>query len=331
MSDDGSGSGDESSLNVAERWLYLTGSRRVITLVVVLVVFAVVRLLTEAGVLHVASGSYLATLMASGAFSGLLTLITVVLSINQLILSRVFGSPSSLSEQLDGNLEFRRSVEEIADSPGSPNEPGPFLAFIGETLQREAGSFQERLAGEDGELADEFEEYTTNLVEYGDHLTEARSDDSTVDVLLICLGSEYAQYLDQTREFENRHGERLSDGAAEQLDDILGLLKAVATVRQFFKTLAIQQDLARLSRRLIYLGVAALLVVYCFAQVYKSPSSLSPTLTAPTLRWVSSAVAAVVFAPVALLVSYLLRVATLTLYTVSVGSFVPPEEQIETP
>ncbi|WP_224332960.1 hypothetical protein [Haloprofundus halobius] len=322
---------NSDSLNSVQQWLYLRGSRRIITLVIVLGVFVIVRLLTEAGVLHVASGSYLATLMGSGTFSGLLTLVTVVLSINQLILSRVFGSPSDLSDQLEGNLDFRRGIEDVVGAPNSPNEPGPFLAFVGEALQREAAGLQERLGEEDGELADEVEEYTSNLVDYGDHLTEARTTQSTVDVLLICLGEEYANYLDTTRKLKRRHHDRLSEEASEQFDDILELLKGVATVRQFFKTLAIQQDLARLSRRLIYLGLGALLVVYCFTQVYRSPSSMSPTLAASTLRWVSSTVAAVVFAPVALLMSYLLRVATLTLYTVSVGSFVPPEERLESP
>ncbi|WP_117593072.1 hypothetical protein [Haloprofundus halophilus] len=331
MSDEGKTNEEGDSLNAVQRWLYLTGSRRIITLVVVLGVFVVVRLLTEVGVLHVASGSYLATLMGSGTFSGLLTLVTVVLSINQLILSRVFGSPSDLSEQLEGNLEFRRNVEDVVGAPNSPNEPGPFLAFLGDALQREAGSLQERLDGEDRELAGEVESYTAALVDYGEHLTHGRSDNSTVDVLLLCLGSEYADHLDATRKLKRQHHDRLSEEASEQFDDLLELLKGVATVRQFFKTLAIQQDLARLSRRLIYLGLGALLVVYCFTQVYKSPSSMSPTLTASTLRWVSSVVAAVVFAPVALLMSYLLRVATLTLYTVSVGSFVPPEERLESP
>lgn len=331
MSDEDQANEEGDSLNVVEKWLYLTGSRRVITLLVVLGVFVVVRVLTEVGVLHVASGSYLATLMGSGVFSGLLTLVTVVLSINQLILSRVFGSPSGLSDRLEGNLDFRRNVEDVVGEPSSPNEPGPFLAFIGDALQRQAGSLQERLREEDESLAADVEEYTSGLVDYGDHLTEARNSHSTVRVLLICLGSEYADHLDRTRELKRRHDDRLSEDASEQFDHILELLKGVATVRQFFKTLAIQQDLAQLSRRLIYLGLGALVVVYCFTQVYKSPSSMSPTLAASTLRWLSSVVAAIVFAPIALLMSSLLRVATLTLYTVSVGSFVPPEERIENP
>lgn len=57
----------------------------------------------------------------------------------------------------------------------------------------------------------------------------------------------------------SRCGENLPD---EALDDVLELLKAIATMQQFFKTLILQQELAILSRRLRYTGIPAVLVTY---------------------------------------------------------------------
>lgn len=44
---------------------------------------------------------------------------------------------------------------------------------------------------------------------------------------------------------------------------------------------------------------------------------------------VTSVAAGLIFSPLVVLISYLLRIATVTLYIASVGSFVPPIESIE--
>lgn len=73
----------------------------------------------------------------------------------------------------------------------------------------------------------------------------------------------------------------LPDDIDTILDDILTLLESVAAMRQFFKTMAIQQDLARLSQQLIYTGLAAVLTTYYLSRVDTSASSVPTAIPQP--------------------------------------------------
>ncbi|WP_129114459.1 hypothetical protein [Halegenticoccus tardaugens] len=325
-----SGSDERRRHGTIGHWYLLSGSRAVLAAVIVLGVFVLTLTLSETTLIDVGPSSRVAPMLRSGVLAGLLTLITVALSLNQLVLSRVLGAPAELTGKLDENLEFRRRVEDLAGEPSSPNDPAAFLVLIAETLQERVAALRravEEASGdaEESDLAAEIESYADDLASYAEHLREAEGTDNTVDTLLVIFGSEYATHITETRRLERAHGDRLAEEALEELDAILELLKAVATVRQFFKTLAIQQDLARLSRRLIYLGLLAVLAAYYLTLVYREVPST--TIPVSSLSLVASAGTAIVFSPIALLLSYLLRVGTVSLYTVSVGTFVPPEEQ----
>ncbi|MBX0322941.1 hypothetical protein EGH21_07860 [Halomicroarcula sp. F13] len=315
----------------AKRWVLLTGSRTVLSAVALLSLVGLTGGLIAAGVVYVGPGSTFASVLSSGMLGALATIVTVTLSINQLILSRVFGAPADLTDRLEGNLDFRRSVEDIAGVDASPNDPGSFLSLVARTLEERAAELERQVErAEDVPEAhrDTAQTLATELVSYAAHLESGEDSESTFEVLALTFGTEYADLMDDVRALQRGAGERLPEAAAGALDDILELLKGIATIRQFFKTLAVQQDLAALSRQLIYTGVPALLVTFYLAQVYAGPGG-SPTLPVASLPVVASVATAVVFSPLAVLVSYILRVATVTLYTVSVGSFIPPEERAE--
>lgn len=314
--------------NPLTRWFFITGHRLGVANALSLLFIVLAGLLIESGVVYVGPGSNLSTALASGLLSGLLTLITVALSINQLILSRLFGSAGKLSDQLEGTLDYRRTVEEIADVDVSPNEPSAFIGLLAETLSRRVQDFRREVerAAVDLDAGDDAEEYASAVTDYADHLGTAEDLDDATKVLVVTLGTEYAVHLDRTREFRSRYGENLPAEADEALDDVLTLLKAVATMRQFFKTLVLQQELAVLSRRLIYTGVPAVLVAYFLSQTYTVASNVPTMLDPAYMPLVASVATGIILLPLGVLVSSLLRVATVSLYTVSIGTFIPPEE-----
>lgn len=314
----------------AKRWVLLTGDRGALAALLSLAFVALSYLLIRGGVVYVGDGSTYATVLASGMLGALATIVTVTLSINQLILSRVFGTPADLTDRLDGNLEFRERVEDVTGVDASPNDPGSFLALVAETLEAEAASLERETRDADvgGDVREDVTSFTSSVVEYADRLSDGKDSDSTFEVLSLTFGTEYADLLDDARGLQRSVAGDLPEGATDNLDAILELLKAVAVVRQFFKTLAVQQDLASLSRQLVYTGVPALLFTYYLAQVY---TATAPTLPGAWLPPLAAVATAVVFAPLSVLVAVVLRVATVTLYTVSVGSFIPPEERVGQP
>jgi hypothetical protein len=325
------GSWTRDAGNPVTRWLFLTGHRLGVAAVLSVLFAALAALLIVVGLIYVGPGSNLSTALSSGLLSGLLTILTVVLSINQLILSRLFGSAGSLSDQLEGTLEYRRTVEGIADVDVSPNKPTAFLGLLADTLERRVGEFR-REAGNVAvgvDAGDDLGAYASAITDYADHLSTADDLHDPFKALIVTLGTDYADHLDTTRKLKNRYREDLPDEAADALGDVLELLKAVATMRQFFKTLTLQQELAMLSRRLIYTGVPAVLVAYFLSSTYTAASDMPTAIDPAYMPLVVTVATGIVLSPVAVLVASLLRVATVSLYTVSIGTFIPPEKTFD--
>jgi hypothetical protein len=307
-------------IDALRQWLLIDGNRVAIAVGISAAIGAVVYGLVVANYLAVGPGSYLPTLTGSGLTSGLLTLLTVTLSINQLILSRVFGSTDKLSDRLSGVVDFRDRVETIADVAATPSNPAEFLALVGETMVDRVERVR-RTADPDPDLRS----YLDAIEGYASELSDVRErSDSTRELLSTLLGPGYANNLVATERVRNEYEGDLPEEASDHLAAIHDLLKAVAVTRQFFKTLAIQQDLARLSRMLVYFGVPGLVTLFGLTLAYTRSTVSVP----PALRiWVASVGLAVVSLPISVLVAYMLRVATVSLYSVSVGPFVPPEER----
>lgn len=313
------------------RWLFITGHRLGVATVLSLLFAGVTALLVETGLIYVGPGSNLATALSSGMLSGLLTLLTVALSVNQLILSRLFGSAGSLSEELEGTLDYRRTVEEIAEVPASPNEPTAFIGLLADALARRVGDFRREAenAAVDFDADDDVGAYASAVTDYADHLSTADDLDDPFKSLIVTLGTDYADHIDTMRGLRRKYIEDLPDEAADALDDVLELLKAVATMRQFFKTLTLQQELAMLSRRLIFTGVPAVLVAYFLSATYTASPGVPTAIDPAYMPLVTTVATAIVLLPLAVLVASLLRVATVSLYTVSIGTFIPPEKTFE--
>ena len=321
---------DESVRGRVSTWILLEGNRFVVAGGVALGIALLVYVLAVANVVTLGPASNVRTLLSSGVTSGLLTLVTVTLSINQLLLSRVFGPPEEFVDRLSGTNEFRERTARAADEPLYQNEPKEFLLAVVRALRKRAEQFEAELPED---APDELVACPDELAEYADSIAEAieseprMGESETMDVMATILGPEYAYGLTKVGRFEQEYGSELPDAARAELEAVHELLESVAVFRQFVKTLAVQQDLARLSRLIAYSGVLAVATTFVLALVYTSSSGA--TLAPELLRPVVSLGLGVVVLPLTILVSYIVRVATISLYTVSAGSFVPPEETFQ--
>ncbi|MFC6731635.1 MULTISPECIES: hypothetical protein [unclassified Haladaptatus] len=307
-------------------WFLLGGNRLVVAGIFTLVVFLTFFSLVAVGVLAVGPSSVASSLFTSGLASGVLTLITVALSINQLILSRVFGSPNELRDKLDGSRTLREEVRTLAGEATTPNDPADFLSLIARTLEARANTLDENLTST-AESHATLSSYAADVAEYGANIDDAiESEEAIVDVLSVIMGTEYARNLRATEYMQNTYTADLPTEATEQLDAIDRLLEAIAVTRQFFKTLSLQQDFAQLSRFIASSGFLALVVTVLLALVYTS----SGVMVAPSLLPMLVSVGlALIFVPLALFIAYTLRAATIAHRTVSVGPFIPPEERTD--
>ncbi|EMA42123.1 hypothetical protein C448_11351 [Halococcus morrhuae DSM 1307] len=305
-------------MNKLSKWILIDGNRLLVSVLLAAMAFLITFGATQLGLITFQPASAVSSMFSSGVVSGLFSVITITLTVNQLVLSRVFGTVEDLTDRLDGTREFRRSVAELTGRATSPNDPAAFLALIGETLGERVEAFA---ANYDGETTDEIEEYRSAIDSYAERLEGVAGTEDTMAIVSTLVGPAYAQRLTETEAIRRTHDDR----STEELDAVTELLEAVAVARQFFKTIAIQQDLAGLSRRLATLGIPILLVAFYATTIYTTVPSA--TVAQPLLPVVVSAAIAIVLLPLAILLSYMLRLATIARYTVSVGPFVPPEEQ----
>jgi hypothetical protein len=122
----------------AVHWFLLGGDRLAVSAVLLGAVVAVFLSLTRFGLLAVGPNSAAASAFSSGLIAGTVTLVTIALSIDQLILSRVFGSPNELFDRLEGAEDLRGRLRDRADEPAVPNDPAEFLELVAGTLTERA-------------------------------------------------------------------------------------------------------------------------------------------------------------------------------------------------
>jgi hypothetical protein len=306
-------------------WVLINGDRRIVAGILAVVSASIVWVLVAAGVLAVGVGSSVATVFGSGLTSGLVTLLTIALSINQLVLSRVFGSVNVLVDRLEGSRELRETVESIADVSSSPNDPADFLSLIAATLTDRVRGVIAASDDTDWDPPATVTDSLHDIVAYGESLDSHLESNANIDaVLSVILGEGYALNMTAVKHLQNEYEASTPEAVLVELDSIERLLESVAVVRQFYKTIAIQRDLATLSRLLVYSGLTALMTTLVVALIYRTNSITLPVTMLPI---VVSVAIGIIVAPLALFVAYILRAATVARHTVSVGPFIPPQNR----
>lgn len=306
------------------RWVLIDGNRLLITGVVIVLFFILTVSLISVGFLSVGPRSPIQSVLGSGVVAGLFSLISVTLAINQLISSRVFGSLDSLQKKLEGGNDIRDTVSTIADHPSPPISAAGFISFIGETLQEQTHVLRVEHDHQDNEMNEEIDSYADDISEYADQVQQVSSDMPAEKVISTFAGPDFAHHLNQTDELRSKQHEQLTSDEGELLDAIADLLGAVAVFRQYFKTIALHQELAQLSRQFIFVGFPAIVVAVLVPLLYKT--NPAEVLTSYPLAPILSASLAIVLTPLVLVLVYMLRIATIFRYTVSVAPFTPPVE-----
>ncbi|GAA0511815.1 hypothetical protein SAMN04488066_10480 [Halorubrum aquaticum] len=303
-------------------WVLIEGDRRIVAGGITVGIAGIVGVLIWGDVLAVGPDSSVDSLFSSGLTAGVMTIITITLSINQLVMSRVTGTIDALMERLDGARELHEDVADLAGRPSSPNDPAAFLSLIARTLSERASTLRSMNDSGGRDPPSEVTNALRDIGEYGENIDSQVEDDTRVGhVLSILLGTEYAVNLRAVQRLRNGYSESLPEEVQAEFRAIERLLESIAIVRQFYKTIALQQDFAELSRMIVYTGLIAFVTTIVLTLVYRTNSVTIPPSTLPV---VVSLGIGVVTVPLTLFVSYILRVATVARRTVSVGPFIPP-------
>lgn len=264
----------------------------------------------------------------SGLVAGNLTLITVVVSINQLLLSRVLNTPGEHQQQMKSVIEYRSEIEEATDRI-APVTPLEFLRLLIEGTREDA----QRLGGfaRDGvvhEGSEEIDEVVSTLTEQMDRINSllTESDSGTFSVLSTMFETNYAQQINHLRQLQTEHDTEFADVVHDSIDELIDRLQEIDVAREYFKTIYFQQELSSLSRWLLYAGLPAVAVALASLLILTVPTA-QPVLTAVPLDIFVPVTVTVGFLPLSVLASFIWRTATVTNLTAATLPFTTPEQE----
>ncbi len=303
------------------RWFLLSGSRNRVAAVVVVAFLAVITVLRLAGVIAVTNPDSV-TRSLSNFIGGNITLITIVISINQLIISREFGTPDEVRDRVSEVIDYREEVEEHAfGDEVSPTTPGEFLDFLTDVKRDRAVALRNSLDGCSDEVRADVDRFVDSIVQQADLATETieGNEYDSFDTLLTIMEIDYSDDIRTTRQIRRDHGDDLPDDALDELDELLELLEDAGVARKYFKTLYMQRELADLSKKLLYTGVPAIAAALISVWIYGQ--NVGPMLQTPFLEITIFLLTATAFLPITVLFAYVLRIATVTRGTASTVPF----------
>ncbi|KYH25193.1 hypothetical protein HAPAU_27770 [Halalkalicoccus paucihalophilus] len=241
----------------------------------------------------------------------MLPFITVVLAINQLILSAEFGTTGAFRERLEETHRYREDIEDHTDVSPSPVEPSAFLRTLIRTKREvTAGLREERPADASSALREEVEDY----IDLAAPRDDAAVDDlegatfGTFGVISIILDYDDPWQLQEVRRIRERFADEISGPIDDRLGRLEALLRDIHVARQYFKTVYMQQELADLSKVLLYVGFPALVGGAFVILAYGNLLELE--LHPYVYTFVVSSTITALFSPFAVLFVYVLRIAT---------------------
>jgi hypothetical protein len=318
--------------NRAKLWLLLEADRRVVTAGMLVVVFAG---FFGAGSLYPTAENAIRTsdsidTLFQGFLTATITGVTLVLTLNQLVLSQELGAVEDQRERMAGAMEFREDAAAAVEAPVSPPRPAQFLRALVQVAGGRAADLREAVGGEatleeaDDEFLTAVDELTDSLVENADAVAGDLDDAQFGEfgVVSAALNFNYSWKVFTARRIRETYGDRLSEEADGHLDDLTEVLKLFGPAREHFKTLYFQWELIDLSRAILAAAIPALLVSGAMIAFFNDATYAYTVAGHETLVLVVSAASTVAALPFLILLSYVLRIATVTKHTLSIGPFI---------
>ena len=263
------------------------------------------------------------------AFVGaVVTGVTLVLTLNQLVLSQELGAVGDQRERMTEALSFRGEVEGVLSSATAPPEPAAFLRALVDASAERADELVDAVEAAEGSeaFASAVDSFAGPLVANANAVGDALAGEQfgSFAVTAAALDYDYSWHLYATRRLRTEYGEECTGGVADAFDDLAATLELFGVAREHVKTLYFQSELVDLSRAISYAAIPALVASISMI-VFFDPTA---PVFAGTTAGVSHAVLAIAVAstvavfPFAVLLAYVARIATVAKRTLSIGPFV---------
>ncbi|WP_435358817.1 hypothetical protein [Haloarchaeobius sp. DFWS5] len=269
---------------------------------------------------------YLFSALTGGNF----TLITIIVSINQLVVSRQLGTPGELRQQIEETNEYRRSViETLPEEHVAPVTPTEFLHLLLRATRKAINRLDDAFETVDDQSAQELlDGLVDDLLEHIDQVDSLlqQSDTGIFHALSATLTTNYSKHIYRARELQSDYADVLDEEGNDALDELVVLLQQIDVARQYLKSLYMQDELSRLSRQLLYVGVPGVFVSMGMLLLFAVSSE--PVLSSQTLSLLAPVAATASVAPLAVVFSFVLRISSVSRRTVAITPFTTATQEL---
>ncbi|GAB3668334.1 hypothetical protein [Halopiger thermotolerans] len=326
---------EQGKLTGPRLYVLLQLNRWLFTGIVLAAVFAVLVLMSRVGLapLRLIVATNNGTFWIFSAFIGaIITGTSIVVTINQLVLSQELGAVGDQRERMTSAMDFRSDIEDELTEDVTPPEPAAFLYELVDGIQEEARELEETVTdahSHSSELQEAVADYVDDITDNAESVKNELEDAQfgTFEVIWNALNFNYSRKIYDARKLRADYGDDLSDRADEEIDEMITVLKFFGPAREHFKTLYFQWELINLSRALLYAAVPALTVTGIMLMYVNADTLLGTTLGVDNLVWVTSAGYVIGLAPFVIFIVYILRIATVAKRTLAMGPFILRESQ----
>ncbi|UPV75978.1 hypothetical protein M0R89_07935 [Halorussus limi] len=255
---------------------------------------------------------------------------TIVLSINQLALSPGLGPVSDQRERLEDTMELRQRSEGLLEATVSPLSPGQFLDDLVSALHDRAQTLETDVTG-GPELESDVTDVARRLVADTEGVNaELRGTKfGDFEAVAAVMDFDTSDKIRQLRRIRKEYGEQLDDDETESLEEMVDALELFVTARGYLKTTYIRTEFINFSRALLFIGLPSLLIAFWASQMYDPNVFPGQTLGVENRLWFVSIAATTALVPFLTLISYISRLATVSQSTLFIGPFVAGSEQHE--
>ena len=318
-------------------WLLLSADRWLVTgalSVVVFGSFVVVGTLAPEATASIRDSDSIDTLF-QGLLTATITGVTLVLTLNQLVLSQELGALGDQRERMEGATAFRQDVADAVGVAVAPGEPASLLRVLIESAGERAERLREAVrAPTDEQTTTEITAFADAVSDDADRVTDQLSGATfgSFGVVSAALEFNYSWKLLTAKRLRERHDDELSAGTREELSGLIELLRLYAPAREHVKTLYFQWALIDLSRGILVAAVPALLVAGSMVAYFDPATTTGRVAGVETLVLVVSVTTTVAVVPFVLLLAYVVRIATVTQRTLAIGPLVlrEPDDAVAT-
>ena len=277
---------------------------------------------------RVVEGDVLGT-MFSTMTSALITGVTLVVSINQLVISQENGPLGDQHSRMSNTLDFRGYTSELIGTT-APADPSAFLAAIVQASEDRAERLRESVSEQDNDqFSDEVEEFVDSLTGNADTVKEKLDGATfgTFDVLFAALDYNYSYKVFQVDRLRELYTDDITDDIDELFDELHTSLVMFGPAREHIKTLYFQWALTSLSQLIVYAAIPALLVSGGMLAFVDASTFTGATFGISDVLWVTAGAFTVTLVPFFLFVSYVMRIATVAKRTLAIGPLILRDSQ----